>query len=214
MSDAAQQEPAENARIMLGLLETVDRDGGKSQRRLASELGVAVGLVNAYLKRCIRKGFVKVSAVPARRYVYYLTPQGFAEKSRLTAEYLTVSFSFFRSAKSDCVRALESARAHEFIRVVLAGVSDLTEIAAICAMETETIVVAVVDPDATNERFVGLPVVPTFTAVPTPFDAVIITELDHTSDLFAAAVAHCGVERVIVPELLRGRIVQRREEPQ
>ena len=40
--------------------------------------------------------------VPLNRYAYYLTPQGFAEKSRLTAEYLAASFDFFRRARGDC----------------------------------------------------------------------------------------------------------------
>src|SRR3972149_9861076 len=86
MANVSQEDDAEKARVMLGLLESVERDGGQSQRRLASELGIALGLVNAYLKRCIKKGLVKVSEAPARRYAYYLTPQGFAEKSRLTVE--------------------------------------------------------------------------------------------------------------------------------
>jgi len=45
-------------------------------------LDIALGLVNAYVKRSIKKGLVKVSQAPARRYAYYLTPQGFSEKSR------------------------------------------------------------------------------------------------------------------------------------
>ena len=75
----------EDERIVLNLLNSVD-DGAQSQRRIAEELGIALGLVNAYLKRCIKKGLVKVSQAPARRYAYYLTPEGFAEKSRLTVE--------------------------------------------------------------------------------------------------------------------------------
>ena len=71
---------AERDRIVLGLLESVERNGAQSQRLLASELGIALGLVNAYLKRCVKKGLVKVSEAPARRYAYYLTPKGFAEK--------------------------------------------------------------------------------------------------------------------------------------
>ena len=47
-------------RIVLGLLTSVESDGSRSQRRMAAELGVALGLVNAYLKRSIRKGLVKV----------------------------------------------------------------------------------------------------------------------------------------------------------
>src|ERR1700730_10639848 len=102
-------ESGEDERIVLNLLNSVD-DGAQSQRRIAEELGIALGLVNAYLKRCIKKGLVKVSQAPARRYAYYLTPQGFAEKSRLTVEYLSSSFSLFRQARSDCVELLKSAR--------------------------------------------------------------------------------------------------------
>src|ERR1700743_1280810 len=104
MVDGLKGRDLQDARIVIGLLESVERDGAKSQRRLAAELGIALGLVNAYLKRCIKKGLVKVSEVPRRRYAYYLTPQGFAEKSRLTIESLTSSFSFFRQARADCAR--------------------------------------------------------------------------------------------------------------
>src|SRR3954451_8689004 len=101
----------ENERIVLDLLTSVGQDGDRSQRHIAAELGIALGLVNAYLKRCVRKGLVKVRDAPARRYAYYLTPYGFAEKSRLTVEYLSESFSFFRLAKADCARLLEAAKA-------------------------------------------------------------------------------------------------------
>ena len=67
---------------------------------MAGDLGIALGLANAYLKRCVKKGLIKVSQVPANRYAYYLTPKGFAEKSRLTAEYLSVSFNLFRDTRA------------------------------------------------------------------------------------------------------------------
>ena len=90
MPQAARNEEPDNARIVLGLLESVERDGAQSQRKLASDLGIALGLVNAYLKRCVKKGLVKIGQAPPRRYAYYLTPHGFAEKSRLTVEYLSM----------------------------------------------------------------------------------------------------------------------------
>src|SRR5271156_6989006 len=136
----------ENERIVLDLLTSVEHDGERSQRRIASELGIALGLVNAYLKRCVKKGLVKVHDAPARRYAYYLTPHGFAEKSRLTVQYLSDSFSFFRKAKSDCTRVFEEAAARGRHRLVLAGKSDLAEIAILCAVEARATVVAIVDP--------------------------------------------------------------------
>src|ERR1700733_15822758 len=143
-----------NERIVLGLLSSVETDGARSQRLIAAELGIALGLVNAYLKRCVKKGLVKVHDVPARRYAYYLTPQGFAEKSRLTVQYLSDSFSFFRKAKSDCTRVFREASARGLHRLVLAGKSDLAEIAILCAVEAGVTIVAVVDPRTDDGQFV------------------------------------------------------------
>src|SRR3974390_3555259 len=143
----------ENGRIVLGLLNSVESGGARSQRHIAAELGIALGLVNAYLKRCIKKGLVKVHDAPARRYAYYLTPQGFAEKSRLTVQYLSDSFSFFRHAKADCIEVFETAKAAGFTRLLLAGQSDLAEIAILCALEAGITIVAVVDPRSSATRF-------------------------------------------------------------
>ncbi|MEK7815199.1 MAG: winged helix-turn-helix transcriptional regulator, partial [Pseudomonadota bacterium] len=82
--------------LVLELLDAVGRKNDVSQRHLALHMGVALGLANSYLKRCIRKGFIKISEAPANRYLYYLTPTGFSEKSRLTAKYLASSFHFYR----------------------------------------------------------------------------------------------------------------------
>src|SRR6185436_10985529 len=185
MGDMADGLPTEDSgadRIVLGLLSSVEVDGARSQRRIAAELGVALGLVNAYLKRAVKKGLVKVSQAPARRYAYYLTPQGFAEKSRLTVEYLSYSFSFFRRAKADCAVIFEAARSRQLTRLVLAGRSDLAEIAAICAMETGVEIVAVVDAGSAAPQFLGLPVVSSFDEVVGGFDAVVVTELVAVED--------------------------------
>jgi DNA-binding MarR family transcriptional regulator len=202
MPQAAHSEEPENARIVLGLLESVERDGAQSQRKLASDLGIALGLVNAYLKRCVKKGLVKIGQAPARRYAYYLTPHGFAEKSRLTVEYLSSSFSFFRRAREDCSSVLKAARTRGWNRIVLIGVSDLAEIATICALEQSVTIVAVVDTRATTDRFVGAPVVASIDAVPSDFDALVVTDLQATRETLMAALGALEMERVFVPALL------------
>jgi DNA-binding MarR family transcriptional regulator len=202
MASGSKAADAEKARIMLGLLESVERGDAQSQRRLASDLGVALGLVNAYLKRCINKGLVKVSEAPARRYAYYLTPHGFAEKSRLTVEYLSYSFSLFRRAKTDYAAALNTARDRGFKRIALLGVSDLAEIAAICALDTGIVIAAVVDPQSELLRFAGVPVVKSIDDILDSVDAVLVTDVKTTWETTKAAVQRYGTERVLVPELL------------
>ncbi len=196
---------AEKTRIMLGLLESVERGDAQSQRRLASELGDALGLVNAYLKRCITKGLVKVSEAPARRYAYYLTPHGFAEKSRLTIEYLSYSFSLFRRAKTDYTATLNGARERGFARVALLGVSDLAEIAAICALDTGITIVATVDPESELTRFAGVPLVKSLDEVVETVDAVLVTDIRTPRETTAAAVERLGAGRVLAPALFGPR---------
>ena len=206
MQQPARSEESENARIVLGLLESVERDGAQSQRKLASDLGIALGLVNAYLRRCVKKGLLKIGQAPARRYAYYLTPHGFAEKSRLTVEFLSSSFSFFRRARDDCSSVLTAARARGWNRIALIGVSDLAEIATICALEQGITIVAVVDAKAKTDRFVGTPVVSSIDAVPGGFDALVVTDLGATPETVKVALSALEAERVFVPTLLGLRL--------
>lgn len=206
MASTSSNVEAEKDHIVLGLLESVERDGSQSQRHLALELGIALGLVNAYLKRCIKKGLVKVGEAPARRYAYYLTPQGFAEKSRLTVDYLSSSFSFFRRARSDCSELMAEVVARGSSGVVLAGMSDLAEIAVICALESKLEIVAVVDPKATPTNFMGVLVVPSFEQVAAPIEAIIVTDLAAPRETFDGAVERFGAERVWAPALLGLRV--------
>lgn len=189
-------------RIVLGLLNSVEADGARSQRRIAAELGVALGLVNAYLKRAVKKGLVKVGQAPARRYAYYLTPHGFSEKSRLTVQYLSDSFSLFRKAKEDYTSIFDRARAMGLQRIVLAGRSDLCEIALLCAVDSPISIVAVVDPDEGGPRFLGVNVFRSYDAVDVPFDAVVVTHLTRAASAFDQAIKEFGAERVMAPDLL------------
>lgn len=211
MATTIHEPETDKDKILLGLLESVERDGGQSQRRIASELGIALGLVNAYLKRCIRKGLVKVSEVPRRRYAYYLTPQGFAEKSRLTIEYLSSSFSFFRQARADCANTLALAQERGWSRIALAGISDLAEIAVICAFERGIAIVGVVDAAAPAAAFMGAPVVGSFELLAGAVDAVVVTDLRRPRETYEAAIAQIGRDRVLSPSLLGLKVETARE---
>jgi DNA-binding MarR family transcriptional regulator len=54
-----------------------------TQRALSQRLGVALGLTNLYLKRVVRKGYVKISRVDRQRLGYLLTTRGLAELEAL-----------------------------------------------------------------------------------------------------------------------------------
>src|SRR5258708_39793255 len=142
--------------VMLGLLSAVERDSALTQRHLARELGIALGLANSYLKRCAKKGLIKMRQAPLNRYAYYLTPRGFAEKSRLTAEYLTVSLDFFRRARRDCAALLEGCAARGWRRVALVGAGGPAGAAAVGAAAGRVTIAGVLEA-AAGRRPAGRP---------------------------------------------------------
>lgn len=174
----AKRSATEDVRLTLGVLTAAEAHQGVSQRTLAADLDVAVGLVNAYVKRCVRKGLLKVSQAPARRYRYYLTPAGFAEKAKLTGEYLALSLSFFRCAKMAYTDVFEVAEDLGWEAVVLLGAGDLADIATICALNRGIKVVSVVDPRRAPQH--GMPsVVRATRLVSEVFDGFVWTGLPN-----------------------------------
>ena len=115
--------------ITLNLLDTVEKGSDTTQLKISSKLGIAVGLANSYLKRCVNKGWVKVKTVPVRRYAYYLTPKGFAIKSKLTAEYLYSTFEYFRETRDEFNEIIKICKKKKYKKVLLFGKGDLTDIA-------------------------------------------------------------------------------------
>jgi len=161
--------------IVLELLNAVHENSELTQRSMANQLGIALGLANAYLKRCVRKGYIKVRQIPSNRYSYYLTPIGFAEKSRLTAEYLSSSLNFFRRAKSQCSESLRYAEARTWNHLGLAGVSELAEIFALCALDQQVDLAGIYDPTSNRERYAGLTVIKSLAELD-DLDAIIVTD--------------------------------------
>jgi DNA-binding MarR family transcriptional regulator len=196
------QSRSQMVETTLDLLDAVEAGEIHSQRGLATRLGVALGLTNALVKRCARKGLLKVKQVPARRYAYYLTPRGFREKSRLTAEYLSISLDFFRRARAEYAEAAEYCARRGWSRIALYGAGELSEIATLAAREAGVDLVAIIDPARNEAEFCGLPVVRA-AADAAAVDAVIVTDQAAPQAAFETLAGEMPAERVVTPRLLR-----------
>src|SRR6478672_6257789 len=163
----------------LVLLSELDRNGGATQRTLASKLGVALGLTNLYLKRLARKGYIKITTIPSHRARYLLTPQGFAEKSRLTYLYMQYSLSHYRDMRARLREALSQAAQNGAKRVVIYGTGELAEMAYLSLREMHMILVGFVD-DNQQEAFLSYPVWPPEVLSEWEFDAVLLTDIGQT----------------------------------
>ncbi|MDP1682591.1 MAG: winged helix-turn-helix transcriptional regulator [Burkholderiales bacterium] len=191
----------DNART-LEILDIVQRNEQVSQRHLARQLGVALGLANSYLKRCVKKGWVKVQQAPANRYLYYLTPTGFTEKSRLTAEYLSTSLGFYREAGDSCSRIFDQCEQNGWHRVLLCGVSEVAEIAILRSLEREIEIIGIFDPMSEREKYVGRVVWREFTQCPA-HDVRILTSIVASAERYADLSSQSNAVPLLVPDVLR-----------
>ena len=140
----------------LQLLEALEQEAIITQRTLATRLGIALGLTNLYLKRLIRKGYVKCVTVSPNRLVYSLTPRGVARKARLTYEFMKYSLDFYRDVRQHLRRSLGGAVARQN-RVAIYGTGDAAELVFLLLRDMGLELTAVFGPEG-NGRFLGLPV--------------------------------------------------------
>ena len=139
----------------LQLLEALAEQSTLTQRTLAARLGIALGLTNLYVRRLVRKGYVKCVTVPPNRLVYLVTPQGLAVKARLTYEFMKYSLDFYRDVRRHLQRSLSSGvNGHQ--RVAVYGTGEVAELVFLLLKEMGIELVAVFD-DRPG-RFLGLPV--------------------------------------------------------
>ena len=94
-------ENSKNLEIQLKLINELEKNSKQSQRTISKELNVALGFANSLIKRFVKKGFLKLSEAPMKRYIYYITPKGLVEKAKLTSEYIQNSLDFYKKTKDD-----------------------------------------------------------------------------------------------------------------
>jgi DNA-binding MarR family transcriptional regulator len=162
------------------LLNELDRDGGATQRTLATKLGVALGLTNLYLKRLARKGYIKITTIPRSRIRYLVTPQGFTEKSRLTYLYMQYSLSYYRDMRARLNEMMTAFDASHGQRVVIYGTTELAELAYLSLREMNVDCVGFID-GGSRESFLSCPVSSPDKISQWQFDRVLIADLDHAA---------------------------------
>jgi DNA-binding MarR family transcriptional regulator len=119
----------------LRILEALEHNPDTTQARLAAQLGVAVGSINWYLKRLIRKGYVKVTQMERRRLKYLVTPQGLALKARLASQYLESSLRVYRECRQAARETLVQVHSKGYTAVKTDGKDEAIEIFRLTCLE-------------------------------------------------------------------------------
>lgn len=142
------------------LMTEIESGESISQRELAGRLGVAVGLVNSYLKNFVAKGYIRVKAFPRNRYGYLLTPKGFSEKSRLAYQHLSHFNNLYTVVRRDYLDLFGALSDNGVQEVSFCGIDEVAEIAYLSLQEVGLGLSIVFDTDETGKDFFGHPVRP------------------------------------------------------
>ena len=164
----------------LKLLEEVEKDSRVTQRGLATKLGIALGLTNIYLRRLVRKGYIKCVNVQANRITYLITPRGIAEKARLTYEFMDYSLHLYGEVRQHLRSVLQECAAADR-RVAIYGRGEAAELAYLSLKEFGLDPVAIFDSEGGRE-FLGMPVRPIAEHADVAFDLLIIARLDRDAN--------------------------------
>ena len=173
----------------LKILEKVDNDTVPSQRDLARDLNISLGLVNSFIKRLVKKGYFKARHIPKNRMRYFLTPKGASEKTRLTYLYIQHSYDFYKDARQKLRDLYAELEGQNVSRIVFYGASDLAEIAYLSLQETNIELVAVFDDDKEGKRFMRYTVAHPDRMGSFSFDRILITSINSTETILQRIAA-------------------------
>jgi DNA-binding MarR family transcriptional regulator len=184
----------------LHALEAIADNDHITQRALANRLGIALGLANIYLKRLVRKGYVKCVHIQSNRLRYLLTPKGIAEKTRLTYEFMQYSLDLYGQVRLQLRTMLEPYAIENRKRVAVYGTGEAAELTYLSVTELGLELVAVFDGTG-GGKFLGQPVRHIDTHHQIAFDLLLIASLDHSEPLVERLV-ELGIDRERVARVI------------
>lgn len=167
------------------ILEQVASGKRVSQRSLARDTGIALGLANLLIRRMVRQGWVRIIRVRPNRIRYLITPAGIAEKARRSRAHLAGSVRYYAQARDRIAQRLLTLSAEwpagsdgSGKRIVFCGAGEEAEIGYVCLQGTDLQLVGVID-DQPGKRFFGLSVSPYEALTPgrlgdVPFDIIVV----------------------------------------
>ena len=144
----------------------------------ARKLGVSVKLAHKLLSGLVERGLLHVKKENARRWRYFLTPGGVAEKARLTREFLEFSLEFYREARRRSAQVCRDLAEHGVRRIAFLGLGELAEIAYLGVREWGLELAEVYDAPREGRAFFGREVQPLEAVAESRAEAIVVTSFN------------------------------------
>ncbi len=181
----------------LRLMGQIDRNGDYTQRELSYSLNLSLGLVNTCLRRLVDRGYFRVETMPRHRVKYFLTPEGLARKSRLTAEYLRYSVDFQREIKKLLLGKYLEMGENGVTSLLFYGAGEVAELAYLYLQLTNIRLKGIIDDTLSGQDFFGYGVADLARLPREDWDIVLLTRLEDTEKHMKSLLERgIGLERI------------------
>jgi DNA-binding MarR family transcriptional regulator len=175
------------------ILEAIASGRPVTQRSLARQAGVALGLTNLLIRRLVGKGYVTLAKASSRHVRYMMTAQGWEALARATRDSLENTVRLYTATRDQIRMTLDTVSRQCPVdaagqkRIIFYGATDVAEIAFVSLQATDLALVGVVDEDRTGRFFaldIATPDRLTDTALAgVAYSHVVITNLTHVDHI-------------------------------
>lgn len=182
MNIVSEMRPNTSDNKELQILNEVELSPDITQRQLAKNAGIALGLTNALLRNLIKKGYLRSQQASWKRWVYFLTPEGISHKIRLTVNYIKQFLNHYSTVRAILREQIEVLNLHEESRVAIVGTGEFAELVFLGLKEIGINEIDVFGSELTGDRtFLGINVRSIVDLLPQEFDRVLIASFDRSS---------------------------------
>ncbi|MGN0729740.1 winged helix-turn-helix transcriptional regulator [Treponema sp.] len=103
--------------------DTLKEEPLASQRVLAENAGMSIGLMNAVIKRFVERGWIMLTNVNLRKFSYAITPAGIAELTARSQTFAKRTFAIANKYNDTLCNAVAQAKKDGKTKLVLYGKS-------------------------------------------------------------------------------------------
>jgi len=139
----------------LEILERLENNGHLTQRDLSKDVGIALGLVNHLLKKMVKKGWIKIKNIDAKKIRYLITPEGAREKSSLLYRRVESTIHFYLEAKRVIKDKIIHLKNEGIEDVSIYGINHISEVLFIVLKELGLELDSVVEGERVGEEWFG-----------------------------------------------------------
>lgn len=190
--------------VTLQIFDIIESNPRTSQQKITTQTGLAAGLVHSFMKKVMAKGWIRAKKVNTKRWLYFLTPEGFMEKSRITMSYLSRTLKTYRMAQNLVQQQLDICLRNNWRKLVIAGDNDLAEIASLNIQAADDFELCGIVADKRHGDTVGgMQIYPLERVSEIDFDMVIICD-SNLKQWFVSSIEIMNDRYTMLLDLLTG----------